>query len=167
MATPDPQRDLTLLGLPQELLLKILKHVFEDWGGPCYGYESTMVYVDLEILQVSRLLYIEGEKALRSRLQETGMYYSHDSPPKQLDKNDVDTANDEDDNEYVKECNAHIRSLKQYGDCFETLYIHWCQRDMIWSSRCTGFPTSKKSDSTTTATRLKLRKTMATCKMGS
>jgi hypothetical protein len=103
-----------------------------------------MICVDLEILQVSRLLYIEGKKALRSRLQETGMYYSHDSPPKQLDKDEVDTANDEDDNAYVKECNAHIRFLKQYGDCFETLYIHWCPEGYDLEFSLHWFPNLKE-----------------------
>jgi hypothetical protein len=120
-------RDLTLLGLPRELLLKIFKHIFEDWVGPCEGeFDPTMTCVDVEILQVCRLLYIEGKKALRAKLNQTGMSYHHDSPARQMDEDEIDPANDEDDDEYIKQCNVHIRFIKQYRDWFETLYIHNC-----------------------------------------
>jgi hypothetical protein len=69
-------QDLTLLGLPQELLLKILKHIFEDWVGPYEGeLDPNITCVDVEILQVCRLLCIEWEKALRARFTQTGISY--------------------------------------------------------------------------------------------
>ena len=119
--TPDRQHEPTLMGIPHEILLKILGCLFEDNVAEI-APGGNMRHIDkwpTAVLSTCHLLRIEGTRAMRARLSACELFYENCHPPElEFVKGSV--------RGYVYIPQVHF--LRKYGDCIRKICV-WDHND--------------------------------------
>ena len=129
---PHQDHEPTLMGIPQELVLRILECLFENEEAEISnGSPEAIGNWPLAILETCHLLNIQGKKAMRTQLAKCGLHYNNDLPPEAENHHGYRT-----DDQYYEIHSKQIQFLKQYGepikkvstydiDCWGEFSLHW------------------------------------------
>ena len=121
----------TLMGVPYDILLKILNCLFEREDEEIDNGYLVLADWPIAILRSCRLLNIEAKKAMRARLNKCGLHYIFTLPP-QATRGPDDVV-----------FGQQIRFLTQHADCIKVVSVHnfhaWAGFSLHWFSNLEVF----------------------------